>query len=156
MYKALLQQRGYRAANLALLGDSAGGGMVAALALRLAREGLPQPAALGMMSPSVEMQGTLDTRETLIAVDPLLPYLTGDASFALAYVGGDKTLYSNPLVSPLRGDYTEVFAPNKSSGGRPPNVLIQVRRQRRLVGSNPQRKPSPGSCSNFDSVVSHT
>lgn len=121
VYKALLQQRGYHPRNMALLGDSAGGGLVAALALLLAREALPLPAALGMFSPWVELQTPLDTTKTLIGVDPLLANIAADAGSAHAYVGGDAALFADPLVCPLRGDYTGVFA-----GGRGPNVLIQV------------------------------
>lgn len=115
--------QGYKPRNIVLLGDSAGGGMVPAMAIQLQREGQPLPAALGMFSPYAEAEIPLDTHFTLIAINPYLP---GPASpsedpLALAYTGGNRELLSDPLVSPLRADYATLFA-----GGKLPATLIQV------------------------------
>lgn len=87
-------------------GDSAGGGLSLALALRLREEGLPQPAALGLISPWVDltMSNVVDTGD-----DPLLTYAWADRS-ARAYAGDDRT---RPEVSPLFADLT----------GLPPMVI---------------------------------
>jgi acetyl esterase/lipase len=111
------------------LGDSAGGGLVAAVAIQLQREGAALPAALGMFSPLADLGRQLDTAVTLAGVDPLLPgslsdrhkpNAQGSESFALV-VDGNATQLNDPLVSPLRADYASLFA-----GGKLPPVLIQV------------------------------
>jgi acetyl esterase/lipase len=117
---------------MVLLGDSAGGGLVAAVAIKLQQEGLDLPAALGMFSPLGDLGRQLDTAVTLAGVDPLLPGSLSDRhtsnaqgsasneSFALV-VGGNATQLNDPLVSPVRADYVTLFA-----GGTLPPVLIQV------------------------------
>jgi acetyl esterase/lipase len=128
VYRELLK-RGYKGSNMVLLGDSAGGGLVAAVAIQLQRERLALPAALSMFSPLADLGRQLDTAVTLAGVDPLLPgklsddprsNATSSESFALV-VGGNATQLSDPLVSPARADYAELFA-----GGKLPPVLIQV------------------------------
>lgn len=117
----LIALQGYQAKNIVLLGDSAGGQMVAALTIQLQRQGLPLPAALGMFSPAAEWNTTLDSRETMIAVDPVLNSATLD-QMGNAYVGGNVSLYADPLVAPRRADFATIFA-----GGKLPPTLIQVR-----------------------------
>jgi acetyl esterase/lipase len=68
-----LLKQGYQGRNIVLLGDSAGGGMVPALAIQLQREGVALPAALGMFSPYADVRSRGDTMRTMIAVDPVLP-----------------------------------------------------------------------------------
>jgi acetyl esterase/lipase len=53
-YQVLLDQ-GYRADQVVLAGDSAGGGLALALATRLRAQGLPQPAALLLLSPWTQL-----------------------------------------------------------------------------------------------------
>jgi acetyl esterase/lipase len=119
---------GYNPKNIVFVGDSAGGGAVAAAAIQLQREKVPLPAALGMFSPWVDLAGHGDTAVTLNAVDPIIP---GRDPFdqqgsvnglALAYVGGNTTLASSdPLVSPVLADWASLF-PDSTL----PPVLIQV------------------------------
>jgi acetyl esterase/lipase len=123
-YKSLLSE-GYRPGNIVLLGDSAGGGLVAAMAVQLAREGVGLPAALGMFSPWADLERGGDTGVTMIGVDPLLatlapPNQSTDA-MPSQYVGGDTSKFADPLVSPLRADYVALFA-----NGTLPPTLIQV------------------------------
>lgn len=130
VYKTLIQGQGYSARNIVLLGDSAGGGMVAAAAIQLRREDVPLPAALGMLSPWVELEKPLDTGVSLVGFDPKLDPAAMDPR-AEAYVGGNKQLFADPLVSPLRADFKELF-----SGGRLPPVLVQAgTRERFLSGA---------------------
>jgi acetyl esterase/lipase len=112
---------------MVLLGDSAGGGLVPAVAIQLQREGVALPAALGMFSPLAELGTPLDTGATLAGVDPKLPgRLSGMNSGSafdmnIRYVGGNAALFNDPLVSPVRADYAALFP-----AGKLPPVLIQV------------------------------
>ncbi|GBF94350.1 alpha beta hydrolase [Raphidocelis subcapitata] len=117
-YRELLKT--YPAKNIALLGDSAGGGLTLALLLRLKREGLPQPAAAALYSPWSELTKSGDTQTTLTGVDPVLQYELSLQGPALAYVGGDSSKLTDPLVSPLRADFSV------GSVGQLPPILIQV------------------------------
>jgi monoterpene epsilon-lactone hydrolase len=117
-YAELLRAHAPR--DIALLGDSAGGGLVMALLLKLRRLGLPAPAAAVLYSPWVELTKAGDTHTTLTGVDPMLQYDMNLRAFALAYVAGDASKLSDPLVSPLRADYS------KAAAGELPPVLIQI------------------------------
>jgi acetyl esterase/lipase len=96
-YRALLG-RGYAPARIAVAGDSAGGGLVLSLCLRLHGEGLAQPAAVALISPWADL--TL-ARLAPVADDPLLraDWLHQAAA---AYLQGRSA--DEPLVSPLFAD----------------------------------------------------
>ncbi|MDN5744285.1 MAG: alpha/beta hydrolase [Nocardioidaceae bacterium] len=83
--------------EIIVAGDSAGGGLTLALALRAREEGLPLPAALGLISPWVDL--TLTGLDESID-DPLLarPWLE---RCARDYAGDDTR---RPGVSPLFAD----------------------------------------------------
>jgi alpha/beta hydrolase fold len=53
-YRALLEQ-GYAAEQIALAGDSAGGGLALSLCLRLRHEGFAQPGCLALISPWADL-----------------------------------------------------------------------------------------------------
>jgi len=120
VYKALLARGGGGGADIAILGDSAGGGLALALLQRLRAEGLPYPAALALYSPWSELTKSGDTQTTLEGVDPRLSYARRLGSAALAYVGGDAAWLSDPRVSPLRANWSA------RAVGRLPRILIQV------------------------------
>jgi epsilon-lactone hydrolase len=107
-YRVLLTQ-GYAPAQIAVAGDSAGGGLVLSLCLQLRNEGLAQPACMALISPWADL--TL-TRLAPIADDALLrtAWLNQGAA---AYLQGRSA--HGPLVSPLFADLA----------GLPP-TLIQV------------------------------
>jgi acetyl esterase/lipase len=124
----MITDEGYKAGNIVLLGDSAGGGMVPAVAIQLQREGEPLPAALGMFSPYVDLRSRGDTTRTLYAVDPLIAgsdEISTDSSagagMAAAYTGGNASKLDDPLASPVLADYAALFP-----GGTLPPTLIQV------------------------------
>lgn len=98
-YRQLLDQHGPQA--LTLMGDSAGGGLALALAQQLAREGLPQPARLLLISPWVDLQ--LDEDDEVLALaarDPMLD-LPGLREAARLWAAGvDRRA---PQLSPLHG-----------------------------------------------------
>lgn len=110
-YRGLLAD-GVDPARLVLAGESAGGGLVLSLLLRLRDEGLPLPAAAAVFSPwsDLSLSG-----ESLVANDAL------DAMFhaaqapwlAAQYVGAADP--RDPYLSPVFGDYA----------GLPP-LLVQV------------------------------
>ncbi len=94
-----LLAEGYSPAQIAVGGDSAGGGLSLALAMRLRDQGDTPPACLWLASPWTDLTMSGDTITTKDAVDPLIhkPYLE---ELARAYVpdGVDR---SDPRVSPL-------------------------------------------------------
>lgn len=101
-YQALLGT-GLQAHQIVVAGDSAGGGLSLALALRIRSLGLPMPAALGLISPWV------DPRNTGLAEridDPLLTRAWMEQG-AQAYAGSDR---DRPEVSPLLADPADLAA----------------------------------------------
>ncbi len=106
--KALLAE-GYRMKDIALYGDSAGGGLVVATTLNLRDSGLGMPAAVVVLSPWVDLTDSGDTVHTLEASDPTLNYDNTMKSSALAYA--NNTPLTDPHVSPLYADFSKGFAP---------------------------------------------
>lgn len=108
-YRGLLAQ-GCAPARLALMGDSAGGGLALATALRLSELGEPLPAVLVLLSPWADLgrpdRGPAPAGEVMVS----LPWIEECARLYLA--GLDA---ADPRVSPIHGDLR----------GMPP-VLLQV------------------------------
>lgn len=108
-----LRGQGIAAADIAVGGDSAGGGLSVELALHLRDAGEALPRCLWLLSPWTDLSMTGTTLETLEAVDPLIHkgYLQ---ELAAAFVpeGMDP---ADPRISPLFADLA----------GLPP-MLIQV------------------------------
>lgn len=98
-YRGLLQA-GYAPGEITLAGDSAGGGLTLATALRLRQEKLPQPGSLVTLSPWVDL-----TNEQLnLAVnDAMLKPSYGNFA-AGCYLNGASP--RDPLASPIYGDLT--------------------------------------------------
>lgn len=90
----------YPSQPIALVGESAGGGLCFALALRLKEMGVDMPAGIVALSPWVDLTCTAESYKTLVETDPLL-FEGSLKQSALLYGGGDD---KNPLVSPLFGD----------------------------------------------------
>lgn len=110
-YRGLLA-RGFAPERIAILGDSAGGGLALGTLLALRDAKVPLPAAGVLFSPWADMTASGESVTTRAAIDPwlraelLLP-------FAKLYCGElDPT---DPRVSPVFGDFT----------GLPP-LLVQV------------------------------
>lgn len=70
-YRGLLDS-GVDARQIAIVGESAGAGLVAAMLVRAKAGGLPQPACVGLMSPWVDLTLTSATLDSKADVDPLL------------------------------------------------------------------------------------
>jgi cation diffusion facilitator CzcD-associated flavoprotein CzcO/acetyl esterase/lipase len=96
-YHALLAS-GCRADRVALAGDSAGGGLALAAALRLRDGGGPLPAALGLISPWLDLTLSGPSITAEAATDPLLK-LSWLRFCARRYAGG--RVLDDPAVSPL-------------------------------------------------------
>jgi acetyl esterase/lipase len=110
-YVGLLAQ-GFDPAQIALAGESAGGGLAVATLLALREAGVPLPACAYVMSPYVDL--TL-SGETLAEKQDADPLLTPDGLQTRVpdYVGGADA--SDPLISPIFGNLREL-----------PPLLIQV------------------------------
>jgi acetyl esterase/lipase len=110
-YRWLLGQ-GIRPESIVISGDSAGGGLSLATLLALKAADDPLPGAAVLLSPWTDLLGTGDSLKTRADADPMInPELIVQG--ATQYHG--STPASDPLVSPLYGDYH----------GLPP-MLIQV------------------------------
>ena len=98
-YRALLDR--FRPANIAIGGDSAGGGLALCLALALRDEQLPAPAALLLISPWTDQTLSGDSHRTQRDADPMLTE-TWALSAGRDYRG--SLAASDPRVSPLFAD----------------------------------------------------
>jgi monoterpene epsilon-lactone hydrolase len=99
--------------NIAIAGDSAGGGLTMATLLSLRDEGIALPALAVLLSPWTDLAGTGESLTTLDQADPMLKWNEG-LEINAAYYFGDNDPRS-PLISPLYADLH----------GLPP-LLIQV------------------------------
>ena len=110
-YRWLLGQ-GIQASNIAIAGDSAGGGLALAALIAIRDAGEPMPAAGIGISPWVDMEGTGESMTTRAAVDPVVQK-EGLLNMAQLYLGGADP--KDPLAAPLHANLA----------GLPP-LLIQV------------------------------
>ena len=99
-YLALLDS-GLAAENITLAGDSAGGGLSLATAMRLRDEGQPLPGALVLLSPWCDL--TLAASTTPVRVKETLLNWPGLERCARLYAGENV---AQPYVSPLNGDFS--------------------------------------------------
>ncbi|WP_404364012.1 alpha/beta hydrolase [Marinobacter sp.] len=114
-YQALLDD-GHRAGDIAVAGDSAGGGLTLALAMRLRDLELPLPACLTVFSPWTDLSNSQ------LAEPDCEPVLTKAwIDKAARHYAGD-TPFDEPLLSPVYGDLK----------GLPP-LLIQAGSQEILL-----------------------
>ena len=102
-YKALLDQ-GVSPAQIAISGDSAGGGLTLACALSIKAAGLPQPACLLPISPWVDLTNSGWSYGAKAESDPMINR-ENISEFAKTYLaGGDpKTPLASPVFADLAG-----------------------------------------------------
>lgn len=104
LYKHLLKE-GYKADNIALIGDSAGGNLVLATALRLKDMELPLPKSMVLISPWLMMENTLPSRYGNFYKDVVLGH---DSSALISDIAQPRyaagTDLKNKYLSPLYGD----------------------------------------------------
>lgn len=111
VYRELLE-RGIAANDIAIAGDSAGGGLAVAMMLSLRHAGLPLPRAAALLSPWLDLSGSGESMQSRLGQDPWFD--PEDLPHVVAYYCRDEQR-QDPLVSP-------VFA---NVAGLPP-ILIQV------------------------------
>lgn len=115
VYRGLIGE-GFPPAAIAVAGDSAGGGLTLALAMRLRDENLPLPGSLVVFSPWTDLSHSQLYRPDC---EPVLQAEWIEKAARL-YCGNEAR--SNPLISPVFGDLS----------GLPP-LLIQVGSQEILL-----------------------
>lgn len=108
-YQALLAQQPGR---IVLAGDSAGGGLVLALAMSIRDAKLPAPEALVLLSPWADLTLSGDSHRTHAVRDPMLRS-SWLATSAAHYAAGRAL--TDPMLSPALGDLSGL-----------PRTLIQV------------------------------
>lgn len=101
--------------RLALAGESAGGNLSLAVALRARDRGIELPAALVLMSPWCDVTPTGETQQKPPGFDPTLDYEMHLREPAAAYAGSFDQ--KDPRVSPLYADYAGVFPPTLITTG---------------------------------------
>lgn len=97
-----LLDQGCEPERLALAGDSAGGGLVFALLLRLEAEGLPQPAAVVAFSPWSDLTEEAPSLRRNAWRDPMLPAKRFREVCEFYLAGHDP---KDPLASPAFGRF---------------------------------------------------
>ncbi len=100
-YKFLLAQ-GFEPGNIAIAGDSAGGGLTVATLLAIKDAGLDQPACGFCISPWVDLEALGNSMITQAAIDPMVQK-DGLLGMAAAYLNGSNA--RAPLAAPLYGDF---------------------------------------------------
>lgn len=131
-----LTEQGYTPNNIALVGDSAGGGLVLSTLTRLKNDGWPLPAAAVTSSAFTDL--TLGGTSMKNADDPLC---TEKGLKLLGDTYADGAELTNPELSPLFADYT----------GHPP-LLLQVG-ERELLLSDTERVAAKAEYEGVDATL---
>src|SRR5215471_10453292 len=100
-----LLDQGIQPNHVALIGDSAGGGLTVTTILRAREQGLPLPAATMPLSPWLDMEATGETFETNAAKDLLITrdLIQTMAEALLGEDGNRRDPLANPLYADLKG-----------------------------------------------------
>jgi epsilon-lactone hydrolase len=102
-YRFLLEQ-GIEPRHIALVGDSAGGGLVVSTLVAIKEADLPQPACGWVISPWVDMEASGETFASRADADPMVKREI-ILNFAQAYLNGvdPRTPFASPIYADLRG-----------------------------------------------------
>jgi acetyl esterase/lipase len=121
-----LMKKGVSSEHITLIGDSAGGGMALALAVRLRDRGEPLPARMVLISPWVDLTLQGESLQAKADSDPMLslPWIYAKTPLYLASTRAD-----DPGVSPLFADLS----------GLPP-TLVQVGTEEILLSDSERLK----------------
>lgn len=114
VFKALRDQ-GYAMKDIAIWGDSAGGGLAAGSVLKMRDQGMEMPAAVILWSPWSDITETGDSYATLKHAEPSYLYSKHLKKAADAYANPKDQ--KHPYVSPVYGDYSKGFPPTLIQGG---------------------------------------
>lgn len=114
--------------RIAVTGDSAGGGLAAAFAVRARDEGLPAPAGVMLFSPWVDLEATGDSYDT--GSDP---FFTRDLvrQLGAGYLAGADP--HDPLAAPLHADLRGLPPVYLQVGGEESGLDDSRRLARRLL-----------------------
>ncbi|MDO4555509.1 MAG: alpha/beta hydrolase [Lachnospiraceae bacterium] len=120
-YEWLLREKNYKAEDIVVAGDSAGGGLALCLVHYLKDHNRPLPAGIVAMSPWTDLALTGESYELNFEKDPLFGGTRDSMIYNCPYITKEEER-TNPYVSPLYGDFT----------GFPP-ILFQVGDQEMLL-----------------------
>ncbi|MGC2681224.1 MAG: alpha/beta hydrolase, partial [Candidatus Nitrosopolaris sp.] len=110
----LKDRQGYPLHNIAVFGESAGGGLALGSVLKMRDRGIGMPAAIVVLSPWTDLTLNGDTYFTLKDDDPILTNPESMRDYAAAYANASDQKI--PYVSPVYGNFSKGF----------PSTLIQV------------------------------
>ncbi len=103
-----MKEHGNSLDNIAIYGDSAGGGLVAGSVLKMRDEGIGIPSAIVLWSPWTDVSISGDTYLTLKNADPFISEtMLKNMGGAYANIKDQK----NPNVSPVYGNFAKGFPP---------------------------------------------
>jgi acetyl esterase/lipase len=113
VYDGLLEQ-GYDSKDIAIYGDSAGGGLTTATVLKLRELNKPLPSAVVLWSPWTDIGMKGDSYITMKDFDPTL-----EQTFLkmAAKTHAPDSEHTNPYVSPVYGNYEKEFPPTLIQAG---------------------------------------
>ena len=114
VFEALLDE-GYTMDDIAIFGDSAGGGLTTSTVLNLRDRGMGMPKVVFLMAPWVDLTNEGDTAHTLADEDPSLDYTGLLEPSAQLYADGLDL--SDPRVSPINADFSQGFPPTLIQAG---------------------------------------
>ena len=138
LYKGLLDM-GYKAKNISIYGDSAGGGLAAGSVLKMRDNGFELPSSLVLWSAWADIDEIGDTYFTMKDNDPNLVNAGFLEECALAYA--DKKEFKNPYVSPVYGDFSKDFPPTLIQvGGKEIFLSNSIRMYRALSEADKEVK----------------
>ncbi len=100
--------------DIAIYGDSAGGGLAASTVLNLRDRGMGLLAAVVLWAPWVDIRYEGDTLYTLENDDPMLSRSIFEVG---AQVYADGLDYTDPRVSPLFADFSKGYSPTLIQAG---------------------------------------
>jgi acetyl esterase/lipase len=126
-----LVKEGHTLKDIALFGDSAGGGLAPGSTLKMRDQKLEMPAAIVLWSPWSDITDTGDTYTTLKHAEPTYLYDTILKPAAAAYA--DPKDQKNPYVSPVYGDFSKGFPPTLIQGGTKEIFLSNFVRQYQAI-----------------------
>lgn len=119
--QALINEKGYLPDDIAIYGDSAGGGLVAGSVLKMLDEGVGIPAAIVLWSPWTDVTVSGDSYYRLNGTDPLQPPALLLKNMASAYANASDQ--KNPYVSPVYGNFSNRFPATLIQGGTSESLL---------------------------------
>ena len=105
----LKDKQGYPLHNIAVFGESAGGGLALGSVLKMRDRGMTMPAAVVALSPVADLTLSGDTYFTLRDADPILPNPESMKEWSSAYASPSEQRI--PYASPVYGNFSKGFPP---------------------------------------------